>query len=65
MQHFLYFNPLPQGQGSFRPTLAGFKFIRIGLMGPSPPKQAFFPLTGPDGNFSTNSLFQSHELAIT
>jgi hypothetical protein len=24
MQHFLYFLPLPQGQGSFRPTLSTF-----------------------------------------
>jgi hypothetical protein len=34
MQHFLYLRPLPQGHGSLRPTRDGFKFIRIGLMGP-------------------------------
>jgi hypothetical protein len=27
MQHFLYFTPLPQGQGSFRPTFTVFVFI--------------------------------------
>ena len=26
-QHFLYFFPLPQGQGSFRPTLGCWSFI--------------------------------------
>jgi len=29
MQHFLYFLPLPQGQGSFLPTLVVFRFFDL------------------------------------
>ena len=32
-QHFLYFLPLPQGQGSFRPTLGSVLRIVIGVSG--------------------------------
>jgi len=30
-QHFLYFRPLPQGQGSLRPTLGSTRFIGLAL----------------------------------
>jgi len=35
-QHFLYFLPLPQGQGSFLPTLDSSRRTGCFLEGPSP-----------------------------
>jgi len=34
--HFLYFFPLPQGQGSLRPTLSSFRWTVCGATGSSP-----------------------------
>src|SRR3990172_1529983 len=48
--HFLYFLPLPQGQGSLRPVLAdGFGLFDVAL--PSPPAEAVDAGAFFDGRF--------------